>query len=89
MYSVVPIRLINPSSESITIYKGTKIAEMFPVSQDQGSHRTGSELPPEAKKVLWKMEWSLMATSSRSYTSFCKGLLTYHLMVSNHKEGFI
>ena len=60
----VPMRLANPSSDPITLRRGTKVAQISPVpdseliteiSQERESTPTKKELPPEAKEVLWKM----------------------------------
>lgn len=60
----VPIWLANPSSDPITLHRGTKVAKISPVSdselvtkisQERESTPTKKELPPKAKEVLWKM----------------------------------
>ena len=62
--TLVPIRLANPSSDPITLHRGTKVAQISPVSdselitevsQDREDAPTNKELPREAKEVLWKM----------------------------------
>ena len=62
--TLVPIRLANPSSDPITLHRGTKVAQISPVSdselitevsQDRQNTPTNKELPREAKEVLWKM----------------------------------
>ena len=62
--TLVPIRLANPSSDPITLHRGTKVAQISPVSdselitevsQDHENMPTNKELPHEAKEVLWKM----------------------------------
>ena len=60
----MPIRLANPLSDPITLRRGTKVAQISPVSdaelvteisQEHESTPTKNELLPEAKEVLWMM----------------------------------
>lgn len=59
---LVPIRLANLSSESPTLHKGTKIAQMSPIMDSeivngvsQESQSMDSELSDHVKSVLWEM----------------------------------
>ena len=59
---LVPIRLANPSSEGVTLHKGTKLALLSPIMESeiingvsQEILPTDYELPADAKQALWEM----------------------------------
>ena len=59
---VVPIRLLNPSSKTVTIYKGTKIAHVSPLMESELILNVNPSQPnevhyvsPVAQEALWQL----------------------------------
>jgi len=59
---VVPIRLLNPSSKTVTIYKGTKIAHISPLMESELILNVNPSQPnevhdvsPAAQEALWQL----------------------------------
>ena len=64
----VPIRLINPSADSVTLYKGSRVARVSRIDPSNVVANVNPKLPdthPDVSKAELEMLWELLCGSGQ------------------------